>query len=80
MNWLEGGKSCSALSVPSPSVFLACCSPQTVAIRHPLVRRRVPARAGILCIGTTPHINIELVVATEELPEKFSLLLGASSS
>src|SRR5919107_5767568 len=33
MNWLGGGKCCSALSVPSPSVFLACCSPQTVC--HP---------------------------------------------
>jgi hypothetical protein len=31
------------------------------------------------CIGTTPHVNTELVVATEELPEKFSLLLGARS-
>jgi hypothetical protein len=35
---------------------------------------------GHPCIGTTPHVNTELVVATEELPEKFSLLLGASSS
>jgi hypothetical protein len=39
-----------------------------------------PPYAGTPCIGTTPHINTELVVATEELPEKFSLLLGASSS
>jgi hypothetical protein len=39
-----------------------------------------PPYAGIPCIGTTPHINTELVVATEELPEKFSLLLGASPS
>ena len=42
------------------------------------VRRGVPTRAP--CIRTTPHVNTELVVATEELPEKFSLLLGASSS
>src|SRR5215217_8753114 len=33
MNWLGGGKSCSALSVPLPSSFLPCCSPQTVC--HP---------------------------------------------
>ena len=32
-----------------------------------------PPYAGTPCIGTTPHINTELVVATEELPEKVLL-------